>query len=401
MYAVYEPPRKTPPPQSELPIESAHPPKLGTMDTRGGHGKPAGASRDAAAAQTWRAALRAECRRPRNIHDALRLAAWAYLGLAIVLPIFRITVGFDALALPFIVAPALAIILWVAPRQDHFRTWLLYAVGIYFFTQLRDAADESSIQASTGYVLDWERWMFGGDTPSAWLQQRIGGANGNPGVLAYYSTFVHWSWFFFPHLTVVGAYFWARPMFFRVAGVMLGIFYTGVVMYFLVPTIPPWLATEQGDATGIVRIMQDVGPTLFGQSLWDDLFKLAAEPNPRAAMPSLHFAAAFQMVLIGLLLRSPRLTAAATLYSFSLAFGLMYLGEHYFADILVGGLAALVSFFIVERALGGPGLPFRMPRWRRRRLPHAPHLARPTIGPAPGLPDIPPGRERQTAREGP
>jgi hypothetical protein len=35
----------------------------------------------------------------------------------------------------------------------------------------------------------------------------------------------------------------------------------------------------------------------------------------------------------------------------------MYLGEHYFADILVGGAVAVVAAFIVESALGhGPGV---------------------------------------------
>ena len=46
-----------------------------------------------------------------------------------------------------------------------------------------------------------------------------------------------------------------------------------------------------------------------------------------------------------------------------LAFALMYLGEHYFVDILVGWFVALAAAFIVETALGnGPGA-----RWLRRR----------------------------------
>ena len=358
-------------------------PRLRTMETGTGHAGSAGRARDAAHAPTWHAALRAECRRPRCAYDVVRLLAWAYLGVALVIPVIRITGSFSPAGLPFALVPALAVILWVAPRQDHFRTWLLYAVGIFFFTQLRDAADETAIQASTGYVLDWELWMFGGTTPSAWLQTHLGGADGDPGVLAFFSTFMHWSWFVFPHLTVIGTYIWMRPMFFRVAVIMLGVFYTGVAMYYLIPTVPPWLAVVQGDTMGIVRIMRDVGPTIFGQGLWNDLFTLAAEPNPRAAMPSLHFAAAFQILLIALLLGSGRLVAAGVVYCVCLAFALMYLGEHYFADIIVGGLAALVSFLVVERTLRGPGLRrwpgprprLRLPRpqlrWRAWSLPRA------------------------------
>ena len=368
--------------------------RLRTMETGTGHAGSAGRAGDAAQAPTWHAALRAEWRRPRCGRDVVRLLAWAYLGVALVIPVIRITSSFSPAGLPFALVPALAVILWVAPRQDHFRTWLLYAVGIFFFTQLRDAADETAIQASTGYVLDWELWMFGGTTPSAWLQTHLGGADGDPGPLAFFSTFMHWSWFVFPHLTVIGTYIWMRPMFFRVAVIMLGVFYTGVAMYYLIPTVPPWLAVVQGDTMGIVRIMRDVGPTIFGQGLWNDLFTLAAEPNPRAAMPSLHFAAAFQILLIALLLGSGRLVAAGVVYCVCLAFALMYLGEHYFADIIVGGLAALVSFFIVERTLRGPGLR----RWPGPR-PHL-RLPRPRLRwRAWSLPRAGPGRS--LARDGP
>jgi membrane-associated phospholipid phosphatase len=336
------------------------------METAAGH--TACTAVRAATALHWRAALREEWRRPHCRRDVVRLLAWVYLGVALIIPIIRITGSFPPLVLPFALVPALAVILWVAPRQDHFRTWLLYAVGIIFFTQLRDAADETLIPASTGYVLHWELWMFAGTTPSAWLQDHLGGTSGDPGALAYLSTFLHWSWFVFPHLTVIGTYLWARRMFFRVAVIMLGVFYTGVAMYYLVPTVPPWLAAEEGDTTGIVRIMRDVGPRVFGQALWDDLYTLAAEANPRAAMPSLHFAAAFQIFLIALILRRGRLIWAGLVYSVGLAFALIYLGEHYFADIIVGALAALASCFTVERSLRGPG-PRRSLQARRRLRP--------------------------------
>ena len=334
------------------------------MDKRADHeGREAAAARNPARAPNWRAALRAEWRRPTTRREALRLVAWVYVAAALVIPLIRIGVGFNSLAFPLTLVAALAALLWVAPRQGEFRTWLFYLVALYFFTQVRDAADETSIRASTGYVLDWEEWMFGGTTPSAWLQDRLGGASGDPGVVAFLASFTHWTWFVFPHAVVVGTYFLARPMFFRVAVIMMGIFFAAVLLYYLVPTVPPWLAVEEGNAAGIVRIMRDVGPTLFGQALWERMFEVASEPNPRAAMPSLHFAAAVQMALIGWLLRSRKLTALALVYSAALGFSLVYLGEHYFVDLLVGGLLAGAAFFLVERALAGPGLGSR---WRCR-----------------------------------
>ena len=103
-------------------------------------------------------------------------------------------------------------------------------------------------------------------------------------------------------------------------------------------------------------MLVNVGPQVFGQWLFDELFTTLAEPNLNAAMPSLHFAAGFIVTFLGYLLHSRKLMVVALIYSLGMAFSLMYLGEHYFADILVGGAVAVAAAFIVESALGhGPG----------------------------------------------
>ena len=311
----------------------------------------------------------------RGWHPWLRLAAWGVVLFGLAAPIIRLTIGFDEIGFPITLVAALACLLWVLSNRGDLRTIIVYGVSIYFFTQLRDAADETSIAISTGYVLDWELWMFGGETPSAWLQDAVGGTGRPGGPLAFCSTFMHWSWFFFPHVIVMGTFFFARPLFFRVATIIVGTFFLAAALYYLVPTVPPWLAAELGATDGIVRILEDVGPSLFGQSLWDDLFDLFAEPNQNAAMPSLHFAASFVVVIIGLRLHAWRLTAGALLYSVLLAFALIYLGEHYFVDILVGGLTALAALLIVETALGN-GPRARVPRSRRMARPR---MARPRL----------------------
>ena len=294
---------------------------------------------------------------PPAAQRVFRAAAWGVLLYGLAAPIIRLSVGYDSIGFIVTLATALAALLWVVPRGHAVRTWVFYAVSMYFFTQLRDAADETSIKASTGYVLDWELWMFNGTTPSAWLQAHAGGADGNPGPLAFFSAFVHWSWFVFPHAVVIGTFFLARRLFFRVAVIMAGTFFFAVALYYLAPTVPPWLAVEEGATTDIRRLMDDVGPTLFGTGLWDNIVEAVADPNPRAAMPSLHFAASFVVLIIAFILRSRRLFVGALLYSTALAFALVYLGEHYVADIIAGGAAGAAAAFIAESALGnGPGL---------------------------------------------
>ena len=317
---------------------------------------------------SWRAEIRADWQRPTSLRAWLRLAAWAVAVFGLFVPILRQTVGYDSIGFPFTLAVALLAILWVAPRQREIRTWIFYFVAIYFFTQpamrpMRHRSEPVRVTCWTGKC----GCSTGRRRPRGCRNGWAGGA-GDVGPLAYLSAFWHWSWFIVPHAVVVGTFFLARQMFFRVAAIMASIFFFAVALYYLVPTVPPWLAVEQGDATGVIRIMDDVGPTLFGQTLWDRLFGFLADPNPRAAMPSLHFAVSFQVIIIALLLRAPRLLVGGIFYSVWLTFSLIYLGEHYFADILAGGAAAAASVFLVETTLGnGPGARVAQRLWAARR----------------------------------
>ena len=268
------------------------------------------------------------------------------VGLVVVA--IRLGWGLDSVVFAPIVGAAVAAAYLLGSRRGAGGLLAAYFVGLAFFTQLRDAADETGLTALSSYVIDWELWMFGGVLPSAWLQSRIGGLGPDPGWVAYGSAIIHWLWFVFPHATVIGAYLFARRYAARVILIMAATFYLGLVLYFLVPTAPPWMAAEQGLIDGVVRAMHSVGPALLGEGFYNGAFEAMAEPNPSAAMPSLHFAASFVVVFIGLVLRSRVLVALALAYSLLLAFALVYLAEHYVADILAGAAVALVAFLAVE-----------------------------------------------------
>lgn len=283
-----------------------------------------------------------------TVRRELRIGCWVALATGVVAAVLRITAALD----PFIFAPlaGLAVVAAFSLARG-WRDWgvlAAYLVAMGFFIQLRDAADETGLRTLTAYVLDWELWMFAGATPSAWLQARIGGTGSDPGFAAYASAVIHWTWFVFPHAAVLGAFLFARRFAWRVAGIVTATFFLGALLYFTVPTAPPWMAAEQGLVDGIARVMNGVGPVMLGQSFYDWAFVTMAEPNPTAAMPSLHFAASFVVVGIGLLLRSRLVVAIAILYSAALAFALMYLGEHYLADIIAGAAVAAIALGLVE-----------------------------------------------------
>jgi membrane-associated phospholipid phosphatase len=79
--------------------------------------------------------------------------------------------------------------------------------------------------------------------------------------------------------------------------------------------------------------MVDVGEGVWGRA-WDRMYDLAGG-NPWAAMPSLHFAASLMAALL-LAETGPVEGAAGWAYAAALGFALVYLGEHYVVDLLVG-----------------------------------------------------------------
>ena len=280
--------------------------------------------------------------------EAIGAVSWAALAVGIVAVLLRQTVSLEPVVFAPISGIAVLAVFVLARRWPDWGILVAYVVAMAFFIQLRDAADETGLRTLTAYVLDWELWMFAGVTPSAWLQARIGGADSDPGLPAYFSAFIHWTWFVFPHAAVLGAWLFVRKMAWRVTIIVALTFYLGVLLYFTVPTAPPWMASDQGLVDGIARGMNAVGPAILGVDLYNWAFATMAEPNPIAAMPSLHFAASFVVVGVGIVLRSRWVVAVALLYSAALTFSLVYLGEHYIADILAGGVVAFIAFSAVE-----------------------------------------------------
>ena len=280
--------------------------------------------------------------------EVIGVVCWAALAVGLLAVVLRQTVSLEPVVFAPISGVAVVAVFVLARRWGDWGILVAYVVAMGFFIQLRDAADETGMRTLTNYVLDWELWMFAGVTPSAWLQARLGGASSDPGLPAYFSAIVHWTWFIFPHAAVLGAWLFVRRMAWRVTIIVALTFYLGVLLYFTVPTAPPWMAAEQGLLDGVARGMNAVGPAILGVGLYDWAFEAMAEPNPTAAMPSLHFAASIVVVGVGVLLRSRRVVAVAALYSIALTFALVYLGEHYIADILAGGVVAAIAYFAVE-----------------------------------------------------
>jgi membrane-associated phospholipid phosphatase len=194
------------------------------------------------------------------------------------------------------------------------------------------------------YPVRFDRRLGGGTPPTLRLQRALG----TPGSFAPWEqalVWSHWLWFFFPHGTVAYVLFRHRERFPRAAAQVYATFDLGLVGYWALPTAPPWYAAarglfEDGRTPQVRRMMVEYGEG-FWRSGWGPLYGVLAG-NPLAAMPSLHFATSVTAAHV--LWRTGRIAGVlGWAYTATLGIALVYLGEHYVADLLAGlALAELV-----------------------------------------------------------
>ena len=182
------------------------------------------------------------------------------------------------------------------------------------------------------YPIRFDRALGLGTPPTIRLQRSLGRED-PVGPLEYGFSAVHWSWFLVPHGTLAYLLLRHRDTYPRSAVMMSACFDLGCVVYWLVPTAPPWWAGENGNMAPVRRIMAEAGER-FWRRLWHPLYH-SLQGNPFAAMPSLHFGTSVMATRL-LSQVGPGHAAAGWAYSLTLGFGLVYLGEHYVMDLSPG-----------------------------------------------------------------
>ena len=101
-------------------------------------------------------------------------------------------------------------------------------------------------------------------------------------------TWAHWLWFFEPYLALACILLRHPERFPRAARQIAAVFDIGCVVYFAVPTAPPWWASEQG-LTGeeVRRIMVEVGEETWGSAWPSDVRGARRQPLGGDALAAL------------------------------------------------------------------------------------------------------------------
>jgi PAP2 superfamily protein len=224
--------------------------------------------------------------------------------------------------------------------------WLPLLGLLVVYDELRGAVSVLPANAHVLPQIDVDRWLGGGVIPTQWLQQRLWTA----GRLHWYDVAV-WAVYLthFFAVWLVAAVLWrrSRERFGRYAVLTVVVTLAAFLVYWRYPAQPPWLAADLGHINGPIDRIVPLVWDRIGVSSMQSVYENSNLVNTVAAMPSLHAAYPFMLLLFfwpaGWAVR-----AGLGLYTLAMGFALVYGGEHFVADILAGWALAAVAFAAVE-----------------------------------------------------
>ncbi len=126
---------------------------------------------------------------------------------------------------------------------------------------------------------------------------------------------------------------------------MLTLMYAGALVYFVVPTVPPWMASAQ---FGVIPPVAHTAATIYNTSV--PTLQKALDVNPIAAMPSLHAAFPTLCCLIAIY-HFRRRAWPMVFYALLIFVAIIYLGEHYLVDVIAGVFHGAAVYVFVYRYL--------------------------------------------------
>ena len=205
-----------------------------------------------------------------------------------------------------------------------------------------------------------DQWLFGHATPTVTLQRWLW-----HGHVVWYDVVV-WCVYLthFFATPLVAAVLWKvdRPRFRMFAVLVTVLSFMGLATYALYPAAPPWMASQAGLIAPITRIIPAVFASLNVHSAGSLIEHGYQYANNVAAVPSLHTAFALLIAITLWPLVSRRWRPLVALYPLAMAFTLVYTGEHYVFDVLLGWV------YCVAAVLAGVRLVAWWTATRLRRL---------------------------------
>ena len=153
--------------------------------------------------------------------------------------------------------------------------WLPIVMVLCVYDFTRGAADSLGIGVHVHPMIDFDKALFFGETPTEWLQAQLY----EPNVVHWYDvafTLIYTSYFIAPF--ALAGWLWARDRlaFLRFGKRLVTLMAAGLATYILFPAAPPWMAGEMG-------LLEEVHRTTAAGWAWWERMRADVAPEDRVA----------------------------------------------------------------------------------------------------------------------
>jgi len=216
-----------------------------------------------------------------------------------------------------------------------------FVLILLVYDSFRGIADSLNANVNFTSMIKADEWLFG-SLPTSTLQHWLWN-----GQVKWYD-FVFYAPYLLHFVIPVGlailvwklreSYYW------RAISMYVVLSFMGFLTYLFYPAAPPWMASNLGYIEPIERVSSHVW-FAFGLNDFPS-FYAKISPNAVAAVPSLHaaYAALFSMIVFKLF--GKKWGLLSLIYPVILSVGIVYQGEHYVIDAILGYIYAVGAYYL-------------------------------------------------------
>lgn len=232
--------------------------------------------------------------------------------------------------------------------------WLVFDVAVYCamwlaYEQTRGWADRADFALQVEAPRNIDRFLFFGTDPNVWLQRHFY----DPEVVHWYDTVAsatYFTHFIFPVIAIAVVWVTSHREWARFIKRFATLLFVACTMFVLLPTVPPWMAADRRtyDFQILDPLVRHTGRGFreLGLKGFVNEWQSALDwGNAVAAMPSLH--AGFALFVPAFFLPRVRpiwLKVVLLAFPVIMLTSLVYFGEHYVIDGLIGWLIVGAAF---------------------------------------------------------